>query len=149
MIAQPTANTVEALVYVYRISDGRWVGRVDVSVDGKKIAGIGDSEFSWCHLTPAEHTFRAEWNFMDKPMMEGGQFDAKTLNVKIEPNKIYYVCYAIRENGQPTTMLESSGLLGKALSKSHVTSVTLLSEDEAHALPALKGCDFRESSLSK
>jgi len=148
-LSQPTASTAKALVYVYRVTDGRWVGRVNISVDGKKIAGIGDWEYSWCRVTPGDHTFRAEWGFMDKPMMEGGQFDAKTLNVTIEPNKIYYVCYAIRENGQPTTMLESSGLLGKALCKSHVTSVTLLSEDEAHALPVLKGCDFRESDMSK
>ena len=149
VIAQPIANTAEGLVYVYRYADGRWVGRVNVSVDGKKIARIGDWEYSWCRVSPGNHTFRAEWGFMDKPMMEGGQFDAKTLNMKVEPNKTYYVCYAILENGQPTTLLESSGLLGKALSKSHVSSVTLLSEDEAHALPVLKGCEFSKSDMNK
>ncbi len=156
MITQPKAATDKALVYVYRVTDGRWVGRVDVSVDGKKIAGIGDWEFSWCYLVPGDHTFRAEWGLMDKPMFEEGHFDPKTLNFKIEANKIYYVCYAIRENGSPPTMLEKGsgvlgnlGLVAKAASKSHVTSVELLPEDEVRALPMLTRCDLRESEMSK
>lgn len=149
MISQPKPSADQALVYVYRYTDGRWVGRVDVSLDGKEIAAIGDWEFSWCYLSPGNHTFRAAWGLMDKPMFEDGQFDAKTLSMKVESGKTYYLCYAIRENGSPTTKLESSGLVGKALSTSHVTSVELLPEDEAHALSVLQGCRFRESDLNK
>lgn len=149
MNAQPFADSSKSIVYVYRLTNGRWVGRVDMTVDGKKFVEIGDSEYSWCRVSPGDHIFRAEWGLMDKPMFEEGHFDAKTLNVKIESNKIYFLCYSIRENSNPTTMLESSGLLGKALSKSHVTSVEFLSEEEALGLHNIRTCGYRESSMTK
>ena len=149
MNTQPFADGSKAIVYVYRINNGRCVGRVGMSADGKKITEIGDLEYSWCRIAPGDHIFRAEWGLMDKPMFEEGHFDAKTLNVKIEPNKIYYLCYSIRENDNPTTMLESSGLLGKALSKSHVTSVEFLSEEEALGLHNIRTCVYRESGMRK
>ena len=149
-IDKPTPTVEKAAVYLFRVSDSRpRPGRVIISVDGKELVGLKDREFSWCYLPPGDHTFRAEWSLMDKPLFEAGHFDAKTLVTKIEANRTYYICYFVQEDGDPPTMLEGAGLLGKALSKSHVVSVELITEDETRALANLASCHFQESTFSK
>jgi hypothetical protein len=122
---------------------------VNLSVDGKEAADIGDWEYTWCRLMPGEHVFRAEWGIAEKPLFEGGNFEAKTVTLRVEPNTLYFLCYSIQDDGQKPGILESSGLLGKALSRSHVTSVSFHSEDEQGALGEIRGCSLRESSLQE
>ena len=149
-ITQPLPTAEKALVYVYFVGDGTWRGRPSYSVDGHPIAAVGQWEYSWCFLSPGEHRLRAEWSFMEKPRLEGGQFDPKELSLKIEPKTVYYVSYVVREDGEPTTLLEKSGgLIGKALSRSHVTSVELISQDEASTMRFIKGFEFRPSEPTK
>lgn len=149
-ITQPQPTAEKALVYIYFAGDGIWRGRPSFSVDGRPIADVGQWEYSWCFLSPGEHRLRAEWSFMEKPRLEGGQFDPKELSLKIEPKSVYYVSYFVRTDDEPTTLLEKSGgLIGKALSRSHVTSVELVSKDEATAMRLLKGCELRPSELTK
>lgn len=147
-IVQPHPSADKALVYVYRTTNGRWVGRVHILVDGKLLAEIGDMEYSWCQLAPGKHVIRAEWGLMDKPMFEGGQFEPKTFDLTVAPEKTYQVCYSINDDGEKPGLVESSGLLGKVLSKSHVISVTLEGGEQEGLVGPLGSCNLREPNPS-
>jgi hypothetical protein len=150
VMSKPSPTAQKAIVYFYRISDnGPRLGRVNMSIDGREAAGLKDSQYTWCSIAPGAHYFRAQWAVLDKPLFEEGHFDAQVLNLDIAPNRSYYICYSIEADDNPPTMLEQSGLLGKALSKSHVREVDFISKDEAQGRGDLVSCEYVESSQSE
>jgi hypothetical protein len=113
-----------------------------MSIDGREFVGLKDAQYSWLSVTPGSHIFRAEWAALDKPLFEEGHFDGKTLDLDVTPNRVYYICYSIEEDESSPTMLESSGLLGKALSKSHVREVDFGAKEEPQGKGDLVSCEF-------
>jgi len=150
VMPKPSSTAQKAIVYFYRISDnGPKRGRVNMSIDGAEVVGLNDSQYTWCRVTPGAHNFRAEWAILDKPLFEEGHFDAKVLEIEIAPNRSYYVCYSIEADDNRATMLEQSGLLGKALSKSHIQEVDLISKSETQGRGDLVSCEYVESPHSE
>ncbi len=140
----PETKSDKALVFLYRVGAYTRIrhGSVKISVDGKKLMSLSDQVFTTTYLDPGPHEFVGEWSFLEKPLFEEGNFEPKLLSVSMEAGKTYYINYRIAEDDKSTTLMETQGLLGKALSKSHVIFVGLVLEDESVSQSNLRVCRF-------
>jgi hypothetical protein len=146
---RPIPRGDSALVYVYRVGRGPDVkiGSVNITVDGEYVFGVKNHGYSFFYLQPGSHLFKAEWPFMEKPLFEEGHFDPKTLQLATEAGKTYFVNYLIDQDTKPKTWDETSSLIGKALSKSHIISAGIQLENEAVGFANLQKCKYQSNNL--
>src|SRR3990172_8755583 len=147
---KPAIDPNKAIVYIYRVGQGAEfkIGAINISVNDKKIFSVLDEGFTWISLEPGPRTFKAEWSWDEKPLFEEGHFDPKLLDLNVAAGKIYYINYRIKKDNKPITYIESTSLLGKAFSKSHVMSVDFVSEDEPTALRSLTFCNYQTNYIN-
>lgn len=148
-VQAPELKSDKALIFLYRVGFFTSVrhGSVTVSIDGKKLVSLSDQVFTVTYLDPGTHEFVAEWPFAEKPLFEEGNFEPKLLSVSMEAGKTYYINYRISEDDKSTTFMETQGLLGKALSRSHVTFVGLVLENESISQSNLRVCSFQSAGF--
>jgi len=147
---KPTIKPDKAIIYVYRFGQGGETkgGSVNLSVDSRYLFGVKDTGFTWFYIDPGTRQIRAEWSWHEKPLFEEGNFDPKVLSMPFEAGKTYYINYKIERDVYPTSYNEQFfGLAGKALSKSHIIAVQLISEDEATGLRSLRWCKYQTNEF--
>ena len=149
-VMKPKPNDKSSIVYIYRVNDhDRFSsGAINVKINGKNTIELYTNAFAYSILEPGEHTFTVDWAFWDKPLLEDGKFDTKTISYTFEPGKTYYLNYSIKLDDEPVRYLEKNGLLGKLLSHSHVISAGLEIERESMGLTKLKTCKYLSSNDS-
>ena len=147
---KPTLSDKTANVYIYRSSKGKpFIARGDVNIyaNSSNIASLSYNEFTWVSLRPGDYNFKSSWDLFDKPLFEGGHLDEKSFDLKVVAGKTYYINYEITQDRKPVSVLETEGgLLGKAISETHVTSVSFSVVDKELGSKIILGCWYRKPS---
>ena len=145
---KPILTDNSAIVYIYRSSKGKpyTYGSLNIDINNDNTVNLSYNEYTWVTLKPGQYTFKAYWPPLEKPLFEGSNFDEKSFELIVLPGQSYFINYEITQDRKPTTILETQGgLVGKAISGTHILNVNFDIVSEKIGKKIINGCWYKES----